>query len=816
MHDKPEATILNVDGNLERGEAVSSILREACFEVVQASDCAEALHHAGQKPDLILLNGDLPGLPECELCRELQTGSATATIPILRLDPAVPDTLPGWPAGETSAGDPAAMGLTDGFVGYLTAPVDPAALLTVVKTLLRARRAEMALRASEEKFRTFVENAGDIIYSLSLEGTFAYVSPNCRELLGFEVAEVIGRPYSWLIHPEDLPVCNAFFQDVVTSGERRGGIEYRVRRKNSAWQWHATTASALKDHDGRVISFLGISRDVSERRQSEEALRGNERKLANAMKIARLGYWEYDVASDLFTFDDHFYALFRTSAEKVGGYTMSPERYATLFVHPEDAYMVETEMQKAFTTTDPNFSSQLEHRILFADGETGHIAVRYNIVKDEQGRTIKTYGANQDITERKQAEIALRESEEQLRQAQKLESVGRLAGGVAHDFNNMLAAILGNAEILQTRLVANHAGNEPGHETNGNNAASDETGGEYSDPWDSLEQIVHAAHLAGDLTHQLLAFGRRQGAEPDLLDPGELVADAMKMLRRLVSENIQIRTLVRPGLRRVWADPTQLSQVLMNLVVNACDAMPGGGELSIDVANEDLDTHDVASRVNVTAGPFVCIRVRDSGSGMDEETRHRMFDPFFTTKPVGKGSGLGLSVVYGIVEQAKGHLTVDSRSGHGTTVAVWLPAARVDAVAREKQKTVPEPLRGTETILVCEDEDMVREPLCSVLRSRGFTVIEARDGKQALVLAANHDGPIHLLLTDVIMPGMSGPELARMLEERSGISRVIFTSGYASEDIFAGVALGDEARFVEKPCTPSELLQHVQELLHAS
>jgi signal transduction histidine kinase/CheY-like chemotaxis protein len=593
-----------------------------------------------------------------------------------------------------------------------------------------------------------------------------------------------------------------------------------VRCKNGAWQWHASTASALKDPDGRVVSYLGISRDVSERKQAEEALRGNERKLANAMKIARLGYWEYDVASNLFTFDDHFYALFHTSAEQVGGYTMSPERYASLFVHPEDAYMVEVEMQKAFSTTDPDFSSQLEHRILFADGKTGHIAVRYYIVKDKQGRTIKTYGANQDITERKQAEIALRESEEQLRQAQKLESVGRLAGGVAHDFNNMLAAILGNAEILQTRLAPDRAGNKSGHETSektgAREEASEEIGEKGSDPWDSLEQIVNAAHLAGDLTHQLLAFGRRQGAEPDLLDPGELVADAMKMLRRLVSENIQIRTLVRPGLKRVWADPTQLSQVLMNLVVNACDAMPGGGELSIDVSNEDLEARDAATRANVTAGPFVRIRVRDSGSGMDEETHRRMFDPFFTTKPVGKGSGLGLSVVYGIVEQANGHLTVDSRPGHETTVEVWLPAARADAVAREKQKTVPEPIRGTETILVCEDEEMVREPLCSVLQSRGFTVIEARDGKQALERIGAHDGPIHLLLTDVIMPGMNGPELARILEKRYGISRVIFTSGYASEDVFAGVALGEEVRFVEKPCTPSELLQHVQELLNAT
>jgi len=396
-----------------------------------------------------------------------------------------------------------------------------------------------------------------------------------------------------------------------------------------------------------------------------------------------------------------------------------------------------------------------------------------------------------DLTSQKQAEEEKDTLEVQLRQSQKMEAVGQLAGGMAHEFNNMLAVVLWNAEFLQARL--------------------DKDLPDEAETLTSLEQIIKASRRASDLTRQLLTLGRKRVVRPEILDLSALVGDAAKMLARLVGERIRLQTDLEPEVEPVWVDDGQIGQVLMNLVLNARDAMPDGGQITIETENVNLDEPYAATHVGTRAGPHVRLSVTDTGSGMDEEARRRMFEPFFTTKPVGQGTGLGLAVVFGIIEQAGGHITVDSQPGSGTTVTILFPVIDAGAAPTEQEEAVAKPSpAGPQTILVCEDEPMVRDPLYRVLRANGFTVIAAENGKHALEVAAAHAGPIDALIADVVMPEMQGPELAKALRERHPDLRVMYMSGYAPGEI----KLEEGAKFVEKPCMPSTLLQHLSSLLN--
>jgi nitrogen-specific signal transduction histidine kinase/CheY-like chemotaxis protein len=393
------------------------------------------------------------------------------------------------------------------------------------------------------------------------------------------------------------------------------------------------------------------------------------------------------------------------------------------------------------------------------------------------------------ITDRKRAEEERKALENQLQQAMKMEAVGRLAGGVAHDFNILLTAILGSIELARLDV----AKTEPVAGT--------------------LDTIDEAARSAAALVRQLLAFSRRQIIEPKVLNLNDLVASLQRMAARLIGEDITMRSRLAPDLGSVSVDPGQFEQVLLNLVVNARDAMPDGGTLRLETANASLDEHYCATHSQVRPGPYVMLAVSDTGVGMDPAVKQRLFEPFFTTKPVGKGTGLGLATIFGAVKQAGGTIEVYSEPGQGSTFKVYLPrvAASPEESARE---TAPSGIpRGQETILLVEDETCVRDVALAVLRRLGYTVLTAADGAEGLARAAVHEGPIHLLMTDVVMPGMNGREMAeRLLQQRPEV-KVLFTSGYTEDIVVHHGVLDARLEFIGKPYSLSALASKVREIL---
>jgi two-component system cell cycle sensor histidine kinase/response regulator CckA len=393
-----------------------------------------------------------------------------------------------------------------------------------------------------------------------------------------------------------------------------------------------------------------------------------------------------------------------------------------------------------------------------------------------------------EIAERKLGEEALRASEEQLRQSQKLESVGQLAGGIAHDFNNLLTVINGNSDLLLRRL-------------------DDEKQRER------VEEIKRAGERAAQLTRQLLAFSRKQILQPVVLDLNHVVPDVGKMLRRLIGEGIDLITALDPGLGQVDADPGQIEQVLMNLAINARDAMPKGGKLTIQTANVYLDESYVRTHAAVKPGPYVMLAVSDTGHGMDAETQARIFEPFFTTKEKGKGTGLGLSTVYGIVKQSGGNICVYSEVGRGTTFKIYLPC--VGEAAEPHAQAAPQSItpQGVETVLLVEDDEIVRKLAREILELNGYGVLTAADGGEALSLCEHHEGPIHLLLTDVVMPQMSGREVAERATALRPAMKVLYMSGYTDDSIIHHGVLDAGVAFLEKPFTPDAMARKVREVL---
>jgi hypothetical protein len=381
--------------------------------------------------------------------------------------------------------------------------------------------------------------------------------------------------------------------------------------------------------------------------------------------------------------------------------------------------------------------------------------------------------------------------EEQLRQAQKMEAVGMLAGGVAHDFNNLLTIIGGYSQLMMDGL----ASNDPNRH--------------------SLEQVIKASERAAALTQQLLAFSRRQVLQPRVLDVNKLVSGLGTMLRRLIGEDVDLRMELHPDLGRVNADPGQLEQVLMNLAVNARDAMPKGGTLTVETANVFLDETYAIRRISVKPGPYILLAVSDNGTGMDEPTQARLFEPFFTTKPTGKGTGLGLSTVFGIVKQSGGSLQVYSEAGRGTSVKVYLP--RVDQPAAIEPSGLQKVVRrGSETLLLVEDDDMVRHLVRETLQREGYTVRDAADPLEALRIMENYKGTIHLLITDVIMPQVSGTELALRVQQQRPDVKVLYISGYTDNAIVNSGLLQKEVAFLQKPFTPTALVEKVHDVLESN
>jgi signal transduction histidine kinase/CheY-like chemotaxis protein len=427
----------------------------------------------------------------------------------------------------------------------------------------------------------------------------------------------------------------------------------------------------------------------------------------------------------------------------------------------------------------------LQSRHRRRDGSIMHVEITSNGV-EVAGRAARLALIN-DVTDRVLQEEALQRSEEKLRESQKMEAVGRLAGGIAHDFNNLLTAITGHAQLLLDEVDASL---EP-----------------------QIHEIANAANRAASLTHQLLAFSRKQVLQPVILDLNDAVRETESLLRRVIGEHIQLSLSLDSALRRVKADPAQMQQVLMNVVLNARDAMPNGGTLNIRTCNTTTSELPSNRPAEIPEGRFSMVVITDNGEGMDAHTLAHVFEPFFTTKAAGKGTGLGLATVYGILRQSDGYIFAESQPGGGTTFRVLLPVSDESPGLERQRSTTAEPRRsGGETILVVEDEESVRALVQKVLEKRGYNVLSAPNGAAALEIVGEGE-PIDLLLTDIVMPGIPGQDLARRVAElRPGIL-VLFMSGYAEDAIAGRGMLGPDANFLEKPFTPSGLATIVRSVL---
>ena len=604
------------------------------------------------------------------------------------------------------------------------------------------------------------------------------INPRYESIIGIKRADAVGALGSELYGSGEPPYLD-IFTDIAETG-KPGSFETYFEPMDKYFLISVFSPGPHK--------FATVFQDITERKRAEEALRTSEAQLSNAMHIAQLGYWEYDVANDLFIFNDHFYAIFRTSAEQVGGYQMSSARYAQLFVHPEDMPVVGLETQKAIESTDPKYSRQIEHRIIYADGEIGYISVRFFIVKDSQGRTVKTYGANQDITERKRAEEENARLQSQLQQSQKMEAIGTLAGGIAHDFNNILAIILGNAELAADDIPVSNPASE------------------------SLKEIRKASIRAKDMVRQLLAFSRKADEKNRPLDMAPIIKESMKMLRSAVPTSVEFKQHISDDPCHIQGDVAQINQIVMNLVINAADAMSEeGGLLEVTLEKIILQEEKVCFDWVLSPGPYVRLRMRDTGEGIEPEIMKRIFDPYYTTKEIGKGTGMGLSVVHGIVKRHGGGILVESELGKGTVFEIYFPA--LEEAAEEGKEPDGEIRGGSERILFVDDE----EPMVNLNRQRlerlGYQVRSTTKPVEALEWFKADPDQFDVIITDMTMPRMTGDRLtAEVLKIRPHMP-VIICTGY-SERMSAkkAEALGVR-KYIEKPIELRKLASSLREVL---
>ena len=633
--------------------------------------------------------------------------------------------------------------------------------------------AETQRRALARHYEYLHRYANDIIILFEETGHIAEVNDRAVESYGYPRDKLL------TLNLRDLrdPTAMGGLDEQWHAAESRGGVVFETLHRR------ADGAVFPVEVSSRVISVdehayrQSIIRDISERKQSQAVLRRTEASLQQAQAIARLGSWEVaapDIASEGYLWSDEVYGMFGVEKE-----TFQPNRTAFLAaVLPDDRERVEAVMTRVRATGRP---LEVEHRIMRPDGTVRYVREHADCIVDGGGRVVRMIGTVQDITDYKQLE-------EQFLQAQKLESLGRLAGGVAHDFNNLLTVINGYSDLAFNSL-------QPG------------------DPLrDSIAEIRKAGESASSLARQLLVFSRKQHVQSQQVSLNSIVSDMQKMLQRLVGEDFQLDIRRGPMLGTTVADPGQMQQVIMNLVVNARDAMQHGGSILLETANVDLDERYEQRHPDMKPGPYVRVAVSDNGIGMSEEVKLRIFEPFFTTKPRGVGTGLGLATVYGIVKQSGGWIWVYSEPGKGTTFKLYFPRdGKIESIG---SGTEPTPnLEGFATILLVEDQPEVRKLAATVLRSYKYTVFEAANAEEALVICGPQPGPIHLLLTDIVMPGLSGPELQEKVKRLYPDIKTLFMSGYTQHRNLQNGVIADDMACIDKPFTAESLATRVRDAL---
>lgn len=660
------------------------------------------------------------------------------------------------------------------------------------------RQAEAALQESQHQFKLIYDLTNAFIMAHDRDFRVVYMNPYAHRALGYEPESKIGTDIRLLLERSEYERAEPIRSSLEIDPDMRveGFEQYYLRQDGSRVliRWNVT---ALKDKEGQTWGILGVGQDITQQKQleieREQLVTNLERIVAERTAALNASELRYRVVSELTSdyayafqveLDQSFTPEWITEAiTRITGYTLAElERqggWPTL-VHPED----KTILAERSPLLLAGQSDIREFRIITKSGHLRWVRdYAWPTWNEKEGRVTCIYGAAQDITERRQLE-------EQFRQSQKMEAIGKLASGVAHDFNNILTVIMGNCDFLL------------------NNLKSD-------DPLrKDIEQIERAGARAASLTRQLLAFSRQQIFQPTELDLNGIIINLQKMFERLIGEDIDLITLLDRQLRRLKADQGQIEQVIMNLVVNARDAMPQGGKLTIETKNVYLNEASTDQYVGVSPGPYALLAITDTGVGMDKETLSHIFEPFFTTKALGKGTGLGLATVHGIVTQSGGYVSVESEPGRGSVFKVYLPQLLQNQETPQTSKPIQGAVSGSETILLVEDEDLVREMTQRVLRKYGYTVLGAGHGLEALKLCESYQGKINLLITDIIMPGgMNGHDLAEHLLTLYPEMKVLYMSGYTDAVIGHQGLLGPGITFLQKPFTPTLLIHKVRGVL---
>ncbi len=771
--------ILIVDDTPENLRSLGDLLEEE-YEVRIATNGPDALDIVKlSAPDLILLDIMMPGMGGYEVCRKLKANPDFRMIPVIFMS-------------AFSMSEHTIQAFREGAVDYITKPFQAEEVVARVRAhvqlskmadlkreIAERKRAEEALRESEARHRRITEGLTDYQYTVRVESGRAVEttrSPLCQVVTGYTVEEFAADPdlRIRIVAPEDVELVKERMQKIL-AGKEMPPLEHRILRKDGETRWVCDTTILLKDASGHLLSYDGVIKDITERKRAEEALRESEARLTEAQRIAHLGNWELDLVANTLTWSDEVFRLFEVDKERFGA---SYEAFLAA-IHPNDRDAVDAAYTQSRETRKPCL---ITYRVLMPDGRIKYVQEQCMTYYDPNGKPLRSVGTLQDITER-------RRLEEQLRQAQKMEAIGQLAGGVAHDFNNILAATFMRLDLMQL-----------------NPNLDPET-------QEAIKELEAGTKRAASLTRQLLMFSRRSVLEIRLLDLNEVVANLLKMLGRLLGEHIALVFERRNTLPLVEADAGMLEQVLMNLAVNARDAMPKGGRITIATEAVEIDPDRAAADPDRRAGRFVCLSVSDTGCGMDAATLNRIFEPFFTTKPAGEGTGLGLATVYGIVAQHRGWVEVQSQVGQGTTFRIHLPASAKAAkhVAESERQVVP---RGRETLLVVEDDARVRQILVQNLRVLGYRVFEAANGQEAMTFCRDHGRQIDLLLTDMVMPeGMTGLELAQKVREEKPELKVIISSGYSAEMTEHGEITAAGIVYLPKPYQASLLGKTVRNCL---
>lgn len=656
-------------------------------------------------------------------------------------------------------------------------------IMGIGRDVTMSRKIERSLRESEERFRSLSEQSLQGIYIIK-DGKMIFANDMVCEITGYSQDEIL----DWspgevikLVHPDDKDfVLKQMRRKQAGDSEVVPLYEFRIIDKKGKIKWLLLHSKTIRYEGGTALE--AVIMDITKRKMAEEALRDSEKKFStifyaspNSITISVIGDGRF------IEVNESFLRLTGYTREEVIGHTSLE---LNIWAKSEDRDFVTRGLQAHGAVRN------LEVEFRVKSGETRQGLFSGEVI--HLGGEPYLLAVTNDISEIKQTQDALKETEGQLRQMQKMEAMGRLAGGVAHDFNNLLTVIIGYSALISRRLTKDNP------------------------LWENIQEIGKAGSQASTLTRQLLAFSRKQVLQPRVLNINNVVANVEKMIRRLIGEDIELVSVLYPDLGQIKADPGQIEQVIMNLVVNARDAMPRGGRIIIETSNVNLDKLHARQHLQMEPGSYIMLAVSDDGCGMEKETLSHVFEPFYTTKEKGKGTGLGLSTVYGIVKQSGGYIRAYSEPGRGTTFKIYMP--RVEKSTEPAQEETPyEDLPcGFETILLVEDEDMVRKLIHSILQMCGYNVLVARNGGEAILICEQHKDPIQLMLTDIVMPIIDGPNLAKRLEGLRPDMKVLYMSGYTDNVVILQGILGSDLPFLQKPITPESLTNKVREVLGRS